>query len=204
MSEIVKKESISSILEKVEAHVFANFETILSNFGINKYPAKLLLLAFKSEQILEIYAIVNDATILIESYPFTGFSGTIGPKLKNGDKQIPEGIYSVEYLNPNSNYYLSMKINYPNDFDREKACLDGRVDLGGDIFIHGKSKTTGCIPVGDEAMEEIFVLAAKADISKIKVIICPHDFRKNEKYPVIPQINWSEELYDNLKKELGL
>jgi len=204
MSEIVKKESISSILEKVEAHVFANFETILSNFGINKYPAKLLLLAFKSEQILEIYAIVNDATILIESYPFTGFSGTIGPKLKNGDKQIPEGIYSVEYLNPNSNYYLSMKINYPNDFDREKACLDGRVDLGGDIFIHGKSKTTGCIPVGDEAMEEIFVLAAKADISKIKVIICPQDFRKNDQNPVIPQINWSEELYDNLKKELGL
>ncbi|MFZ1585092.1 MAG: hypothetical protein WAT40_10050, partial [Saprospiraceae bacterium] len=64
--------------------------------------------------------------------------------------------------------------------------------------------TTGCIPVGDEAMEEIFVLAAKADISKIKVIICPQDFRKNDQNPVIPQINWSEELYDNLKKELGL
>ena len=204
MSEIVKKESISSILEKVEARVFAKFEPILSSFGINKYPAQLLLLAFKSEQILEMYAVINDAKILIESYPFTGFSGTIGPKLKNGDKQIPEGIYSVEYLNPNSKFYLSIKINYPNDFDREKASLDGREDLGGDIFIHGKSNTTGCIPVGDEAMEEIFVLAAKADISKIKVIICPQDFRKNEKYPVIPQINWSEELYDNLKKELGL
>ena len=204
MSEIVKKESISSILEKVEVRVFEKFEPILSSFGIHKYPAQLLLIAFKAEQILEMYAIINKATILIESYPFTGFSGTIGPKLKNGDKQIPEGIYSVEYLNPNSKFYLSIKINYPNDFDREKASLDGREDLGGDIFIHGKSNTTGCIPVGDEAMEEIFVLAAKADISKIKVIICPQDFRKNDQNPVIPQINWSEELYDNLKKELGL
>ena len=96
MSEIVKKESISSILKKV---------------------------------ILEMYAVFNNAKILIESYPFTGFSGTIGPKLKNGDKQIPEGIYSVEYLNPNSKFYLSIKINYPNDFDREKASLDGRVDM---------------------------------------------------------------------------
>ena len=204
MSEIVKKESISSILEKVEVRVFEKFEPILSSFGIHKYPAQLLLIAFKAEQILEMYAIINKATILIESYPFTGFSGTIGPKLKNGDKQIPEGIYSVEYLNPNSNYYLSMKINYPNDFDREKARLDGRVDLGGDIFIHGKDKTTGCIPVGDEAMAEIFVLVSKLDLDKVKVIICPHDFRKNEKYPVIPQINWSEELYDKLKKELSL
>ena len=204
MSEIVKKESISSILKKVEVRVFEKFEPILKAFGINKYPTQLLLIAFKAEQILEMYAVFNNATILIESYPFTGFSGTIGPKLKNGDKQIPEGIYSAEYLNPNSNYYLSMKINYPNDFDREKARLDGRVDLGGDIFIHGKDKTTGCIPVGDEAMAEIFVLVSKLDLDKVKVIICPHDFRKNEKYPVIPQINWSEELYDKLKKELSL
>jgi len=204
MSEIVKKESISSILQKVEARVFVKFDPILKAFGINKYPTQLLLIAFKAEQILEMYAVFNNATILIESYPFTGFSGTIGPKLKNGDKQIPEGIYSVEYLNPNSKFYLSMKINYPNDFDREKARLDGRVDLGGDIFIHGKDKTTGCIPVGDEAMAEIFVLVSKLDLDKVKVIICPHDFRKNEKYPVIPQINWSEELYDKLKKELSL
>ena len=204
MSEIVKKESISSILKKVEVRVFEKFEPILKAFGINKYPTQLLLIAFKAEQILEMYAVFNNATILIESYPFTGFSGTIGPKLKNGDKQIPEGIYSAEYLNPNSNYYLSMKINYPNDFDREKARLDGRVDLGGDIFINGKSKTTGCIPVGDEAMEEIFELVSKLDMDKVKVIICPHAFRKNEKYPVIPQINWSEELYDKLKKELSL
>ena len=58
--------------------------------------------------------------------------------------------------------------------------------------------------LGDEAMAEIFVLISKLELDKVKVIICPHDFRKNEKYPVIPQINWSEELYDNLKKELGL
>ena len=88
----------------------------------------------------------------MRTFPFQGFSGTLGPKLREGDGQIPEGLYRIEYLNPNSSYHLSLKIDYPNAFDREKGRSDGRERLGYDIFIHGKSVTVGCIPIGDEAI----------------------------------------------------
>ena len=59
------------------------------------------------------------------------FSGTLGPKLREGDGQIPEGIYGIGYLNPNSSYYLSLKVTYPNASDRARAKKDGRTNLGG-------------------------------------------------------------------------
>ncbi len=68
------------------------------------------------------------------------------PKFKEGDGQIPEGIYGIEYLNPNSKFHLSMKINYPNSFDKEMAKIDNRKNLGGDIMIHGSNKTIGLYP----------------------------------------------------------
>ena len=74
--------------------------------------------------------------------------------------------------------------------------------MGGDIFIHGKSATIGCIPIGDEAIEEVFLLSKKAINNKIKVIISPRDFRKNPNYPKIEEINWEKELYEIINNEL--
>ena len=111
---------------------------------------KLRILVFKSERSVEVHAPGWEAPRI---YPMTAFSGSLGPKLREGDGQIPEGIYGIEYLNPNASYYLSLKVTYPNASDRACAKADGRTNLGGDIMIHGKAVTIGCVPVGDDALE---------------------------------------------------
>lgn len=126
----------------------------------------------------------------------------MGPKLCEGVRQIPEGIYEIEYLNPNSTYHLSLKVNYPNAFDLLRAESDGRSNLGGDIFIHGKSITIGCSPIGDAAIEEVFLMAANARPGKIEVIITPRDFRKGEDLPDIEEVGWATQLYPMISERL--
>ena len=139
---------------------------------------KLRLLVFKNERRLEVHA---PGWKMPRVYPMTGFSGALGPKLKEGDGQIPEGVYGIEYLNPNSSYYLSLKISYPNAADRRRAKTDGRTKLGGDIMIHGKNVTIGCVPIGDDAIEDVFYLANAVGIRNISVIMAPYDMRKGRK-----------------------
>ncbi len=196
------KETIKSIEEKVEVDALERLKPSLAAAGFTDLPEEMALVAIKDEQILEIRGLKNSEWVLIKTYPFTAFSGKLGPKLKEGDKQIPEGIYKIEYLNPNSLFYLSMKVSYPNDFDKKKGAMDGRTNLGGDIFIHGKDKTIGCIPIGDEAIEEVFLLASKTLKNEIKVVISPVDFRKTDRYPEIESVTWSDELYQSIEREL--
>lgn len=140
-----------------------------------KADGKLRILAFKTEQLVEVTA---PGWSKPRTYPMTGFSGTLGPKLREGDGQIPEGVYGIEYLNPNSRFYLSLKVSYPNASDRKRAKADGRTKLGGDIMIHGKNATIGCIPIGDDAIEDVFYLANAVGIRNITVVIAPYDMRK--------------------------
>ena len=149
---------------------------------------KLRILVFKNERSVEVHAPGWKAPCI---YPMTAFSGTLGPKLREGDGQIPEGIYGIEYLNPNSSYYLSLKVTYPNASDRARAKADGRTNLGGDIMIHGKAVTIGCVPVGDDAIEDIFYLASVVGIKNVSVVIAPYDMRKGRK-PELERssINW--------------
>ncbi len=167
------------------------------------YPTELTLIGLKYERILEVWGRVkNGKWRHITNYKFTAFSGRLGPKLKEGDRQIPEGIYGISYLNPNSKFHLSLKVNYPNSFDKKMAKKEKRVNLGGDIMIHGSNRTIGCIPIGDEKIEELYFLAEKVGIKNIKVILSPVDFRhmevkiKNRKHP------WWRKLYSNIKKEM--
>ncbi len=141
----------------------------------NRAEGKLTILVFKREQSVEVHAPGWEKP---RTYAMTGFSGRLGPKLGEGDKQIPEGIYGIEYLNPNSMFHLSLKVSYPNKSDRKRAAEDGRKDLGGDIMIHGGSATIGCIPIGDDAIEELFYLVAKVGRRNTSVIISPYDMRK--------------------------
>ena len=133
-----------------------------------------------------------------------GASGAAGPKLAEGDQQVPEGIYSIDELNPNSRYHLSLRVGYPNDFDRARGREEGRKDLGGDIMIHGGASSVGCLAVGDEAVEELFVLAADCGLANTRLILSPVDFRKRE-LPLscwsLP--GWTEDLYAELRKELA-
>lgn len=197
------KETAESVINKIESDVWDRLQMNLNLAGYKMdYPHKIILAAFKEEQKLQVYSNDYNGIKLIKEYPFTAFSGKLGPKLKEGDKQIPEGVYKVEYLNPNSSYYLSIKVNYPNEFDKSKTKLPIHSDMGGDIFIHGKSATIGCIPIGDEAIEEVFLLTKKAINNDVKVIISPRDFRVYSAYPEIEGIDWENELYEFLEKEL--
>lgn len=205
VNKIKNKETVESRIDKIEDKVWSRLEKKLGIVGYKKsYPKELILVAFKEERILQVYSKNHNEIKLIKEYPFTAYSGNLGPKLKEGDRQIPEGVYKVEYLNPNSLYYLSIKVSYPNDFDKLKTKLPSVSDMGGDIFIHGKSVTIGCIPIGDEAIEEVFVLTQKAIRNKVKIIISPRDFRINSEYPKIDGINWENELYDEIQSELKI
>ena len=115
-------------------------EPLHSNIDSLTDGRSIMLIGLKEEQQIELWKHFPEGWLHIKNFPFTGTTGEAGPKLREGDFQIPEGIYAIEYLNPNSHYHLSMKITYPNSLDRKKGEIDGRAYLGGDIFIHG-SKT---------------------------------------------------------------
>lgn len=197
------RHTVESRILHIEEEVRRRLENNLSLAGYQTaYPEALILLALKEERILQVYSNDNNEVKLIKEYPFTAFSGELGPKLKEGDRQIPEGIYKVEYLNPNSSYYLSMKVSYPNDFDKSKTDFADVSKMGGDIFIHGKAASIGCIPIGDTAIEEVFFLTQKAIDNPVRVIISPRDFRVDPEYPQIDDIDWEGELYEQIENEL--
>ncbi len=153
--------------------------------GVAYPPSVVVLVGLKSERELEVYAGRSTEDLrFIRSYPVLAASGTLGPKLEEGDRQVPEGIYRISGLNPNSRYHLSLQIDYPNVLDRELARRDGRRRLGGDIFIHGGARSIGCLAVGDAAVEELFVLVAQSGSADVPVILTPIDFRR-------PRVNGS-------------
>lgn len=162
----------------------------------------LALIAFKQEQRLELWKERDAGWEWVRSYPFTGGSGELGPKLKEGDGQIPEGVYQIEFLNPNSRYHLSLQVDYPNAFDREKAKADGREGLGDDIFIHGSSASVGCIPIGDRNIEEVFYLVGKNGRKNAFAVISPVDLRLGKPPPEIEGIDWEGALYERLALKL--
>ena len=161
----------------------------------------LSILVFKNERLIELHAPGWNAPRI---YEMTGFSGRLGPKLRESDGQIPEGVYGIEYLNPNSAFHLSFKVSYPNAFDREMAGKDGRTDLGGDIMIHGGSATVGCIPIGDDAIEEVFFFVARAGTENTTVVIAPYDMRKG-RHPDLErsQLPWYGSLCDAIAAGLA-
>ena len=135
----------------------------------------------------------------MKDYNIQAASGRLGPKLREGDRQVPEGIYKVIGLNPNSSYHLSMKLNYPNKFDLSWAQKENRTQPGSNIFIHGKALSIGCLAMGDEAIEELFVLGNDVGISNIKVIITPTDPRAGNLIPPTESKPWVKELYQDIE-----
>ena len=127
-----------------------------------KYPpASIAIRVFKREQILEVWIAATPSAQfqLLKTYKICASSGALGPKRAQGDLQVPEGFYEIARFNPMSSYHLSLGVDYPNRSDK---ILGGKRDLGGDIFIHGNCVTIGCIPLGDDAIEELYVMAVEA------------------------------------------
>jgi len=170
--------------------------------GIAYPPAAVTMIALKAERRMELWVQHGDTWKFVKTYEIAGASGKLGPKLCEGDRQVPEGIYRIDGLNPNSSYHLSMRLNYPNAFDVECAKLDGRTRLGGDIFIHGKAVSIGCLAMGDEAIEELFVLVNRIGIRNVTVIIAPRDLRRHTAELSGDLPSWVGGLYTVLLQEL--
>jgi murein L,D-transpeptidase YafK len=96
---------------------------------------------------------------LIRIYPIAAASGGPGPKRREGDMQVPEGVYHVARFNPNSRFHLSLGLNYPNKAD----LIQGNSSRpGGDIYIHGNQVSIGCLAMTDPKIDEIYSLASSA------------------------------------------
>ena len=184
--------------------VRARLAPLYAQAGVTYPPARLTFIGLKEEKLLEIWAgNANGPMKLINTYPVKAASGVVGPKLREGDRQVPEGIYKIESLNPNSRYHLSLRVNYPNAHDRERAKEDGRTQLGGDIMIHGKAVSIGCLAMGDDAAEDIFITAALTGPSNITVLLCPVDLRTRNFAPPATAPAWTGQLYNTLRSALA-
>jgi murein L,D-transpeptidase YafK len=185
--------------------VHARLEPRFREIGVAYPPKKLILVGLKQEQQLELWVSDNAHDFrFLKTYPILAASGTSGPKLNEGDRQVPEGLYKIESLNPNSRFHLALRVNYPNDADKEHGRRDGRSKLGGDIMIHGGAASIGCLAMGDPAAEDLFVVAAETGIKNISVILAPLDFRVRE-LPANspPSADWTPELYSEIRKALA-
>lgn len=149
---------------------------------------QLTLVVLKQERTLIAFASHNESTHRIAEYPILAASGNLGPKLKQGDRQVPEGFYKVSFLNPNSRFHLSLRVDYPNAEDIAAAIADGRdtTNLGGDIMIHGGAASIGCIAIGDKAIEELFWLVATVGMQNTELLFAPN-----------ASVNTSDEMSDS-------
>lgn len=179
-----------------------NIESILESKGINLDQLEVLLLGTKFEKKLNLYAKNKDDQefILLKKYDFCKSSGHLGPKRKEWDGQIPEGIYYINHFNPKSSYHLSLGINYPNKSDK---ILSAAKSLGDNIYIHGDCVTIGCIPLSDYWIEELYLFCLEARNNgqvQIPVHIYPFEFDKMNDIDLDPFWMNLKELYDHFMK----
>ncbi len=172
--------------------------------GVVYPPKRITLIGLKAEEKLHVWVSGTDKKWKhLKTYSILGMSGKLGPKLQEGDMQVPEGIYGLESLNPNSLYHLALRVAYPNADDVRRGKADGCSALGGDIMIHGKDCSIGCLAMGDEAAEDLFVLAAQTGIDNVTVILSPVDFRLRDLPKDMPTTPiWTQDLYEAIRHEL--
>ncbi|HSP48972.1 MAG TPA: murein L,D-transpeptidase family protein, partial [Pseudolabrys sp.] len=119
----------------------------------------ILVRIFKEEAEMEVWKKNRSGEFaLLKTYPICRWSGDLGPKVKEGDRQAPEGFYTITpgQLNPNSNYYLAFNTGYPNAFDRAWN------RTGSELMVHGDCSSRGCYAMTDEQIQEIYALARES------------------------------------------
>ena len=129
----------------------AEYEARLQAAGV-KHGAPLFIRVFKEESELEVWMRRESTFVRVTTYPICRWSGALGPKLREGDKQSPEGIYTVarRQLNPNSRWHRSFNIGFPNRFDRAL----GRT--GSFIMVHGGCSSIGCFAITNDLVSELW------------------------------------------------
>ncbi len=134
----------------------------------------MFIRVFKMECIMEVWVQKPDGRyIKFKQFDIYALSGLLGPKRMEGDHQVPEGFYYINEFNPQSNYYLSLGINYPNESDMILSTAERK---GKNIFIHGAKCSAGCMAMSNYYIEDIYMCAVKAHSNgqeKIPVEIFP-------------------------------
>ncbi len=133
-------------------------ETAVQDFGA-KPGSDIFIRAFKEDKEMELWMKKDSVFHLFKTYEICLVPGNLGPKRREGDWQVPEGVYRVDKFNPKSKFHLSLGINYPNESDLRFA---NKEQPGGEVFIHGKCVSVGCIPIQDSNIEEVYLLALDA------------------------------------------
>ena len=140
------------------APIPSNMLALMKEKGTDAHKP-ILIRAFKKEAELEIWKQQADGQYtLLKTYPMCRWSGQLGPKVREGDRQVPEGFYTITpgQMNPNSAYYLSFNVGYPNAYDRAHGYS------GGSIMVHGACSSAGCFSMTDEQIAEIYAIAREA------------------------------------------
>jgi murein L,D-transpeptidase YafK len=161
-------------------------------------PPRLTLVGLKEEKSLEVWVPAGAGWKRYRTYAVLAASGTSGPKRREGDLQVPEGVYRLIGFNPNSSYHLSVRVDYPNADDRAAARTEGRNRLGGDIFIHGRAVSIGCLAIGDAGIEELYVLLADVGLARTRLLLTPAAAPK----ATSDAPDWVRDLYERLRREL--
>ncbi len=131
---------------------------LMEEKGTNK-SAPMLIRTYKKEAEFEIWKQRPDGKYaLLKTYPMCRWSGQLGPKVREGDRQVPEGFYAITpgQMNPNSAYYLSFNVGYPNAYDRAHGAT------GGAIMVHGACSSAGCFSMTDQQIAEIYAIARES------------------------------------------
>ncbi|HVE73168.1 MAG TPA: L,D-transpeptidase family protein [Thermoanaerobaculia bacterium] len=199
----VRPRTVGDVVARYGPAARARLAPHFKRAGVNYPPREIAVLVLKQERRVAIWVRGGNKWRFLRNYPILAASGHAGPKLREGDRQVPEGVYRIAHLNPNSSYHLSMKVDYPNAFDRRMAQRDGRTRLGGDIFIHGKDVSIGCVALGDPAIEELFTMVAQTGHGNVRVIIAPNDLRVRG--PILHDDSplWSRDLYRTVAAALA-
>ena len=179
-----KKEQLK--FKRVKAAYTLKYDGVIANLkkhDIDPNSFELYIRVFKFDDLVELWG-KNNSTgqyTLFREYNVCMASGELGPKRQEGDRQVPEGFYHIDRFNPNSNYHLSLGINYPNTSDK---ILGVKNQLGGDIFIHGACVTIGCIPITDNEIKSLYIYCLEAINSgqkKIPITFFPAKFSSENK-----------------------
>jgi murein L,D-transpeptidase YafK len=140
---------------------WALIKTKLTKAGVDTSKFEIFIRVFKEDAQLQVWAKSKNSSgfKLVDTYSICRSSGTMGPKRKEGDLQVPEGFYSVSLFQPTSEFYLALEVSYPNNSDRIKS---DKTSPGGDIMIHGNCVTIGCMPLTDDKIKEVYLMAVEA------------------------------------------
>jgi murein L,D-transpeptidase YafK len=149
----VRSDHATEARQRVAPRLDAELRALGSSLG-----SPVFIRIFKQPPVLELWARTAQDFALFKKYPICRFSGTLGPKTSEGDRQAPEGLYTVgtDQLNPRSRFYLALNLGYPNALEIARGWT------GDALMIHGNCVSIGCYAMGDDAIAEIYTAAAEA------------------------------------------